>query len=89
MSRWWKINVDGIAGVGTVYRTTKAVSAHASGNHEEAKRQWTEAGINLAGDALGVVTGGAGKIIVHKVGRKAVKAAVKAATNRKEVYIVY
>ena len=87
MARRWKINVDSIAGVGTVYRTSKAVSAHVSGDHDEAKRQWTEAGINLAGDALGMVTGGAGKILMNKVGRKSVKTAVKAATNRQEVYI--
>lgn len=86
MARRWKIDVDAIVGVGTVYRTSKAVSAHVSGDHDEAKRQWTEAGINLAGDALGMVTAGAGKMIMNKVGRKAVKTAVKAATNRQEVY---
>ena len=88
MAHRWKIDVDAIVGIGTVYRTSKAVSAHVSGDHDEAKRQWTEAGINLAGDGLGMVTGGAGKMIMNKVGRKAVKTTVKAATNQQAYMLI-
>lgn len=71
---WWEAGVDAIPGVGTVYRTGRAIAAHATGDHDEASRQWTEAGMNAAGDALGLVTGGAGKVATTaaKVGAKTV-----------------
>jgi len=34
--------LDAIPGVGTVYRSTCAVAAHISGDHDEALRQWTQ-----------------------------------------------
>ena len=77
---WWEDTLDAVPVVGTAYRTGAAVAAHVTGDHEEAQRQWTEAGMNAAGDALGLVTGGAGKVATTaaKVGVKAVaKTAVK------------
>ncbi len=64
--------LDAIPVVGTGYRTVNAIAAHISGDHEKAKEQWAEAGMNLAGDALGLVTGGAGKVAstAAKVGAK-------------------
>ena len=59
MTRQWKRNVDSIAGVGTVYQRAKQ-SPLMSRAITRRKRQWTEAGIHLEGDALGMVTGGAG-----------------------------
>ena len=86
---WWETALDAVPIVGTAYRTGCAVTAHVTGDHEEAGRQWAEAGMNAAGDALGLVTGGAGKVAstAAKVGAKAavktvakqgVKAAVRA-----------
>ena len=61
--------------VGTVldHRSGCAVAAHITGDHEEAKRQCAEAGTNAAGDVLGLVTGGAGKVATTaaKLGGKA------------------
>ena len=77
---WWETALDAVPVVGVAYRTGAAVTAHVTGDHEEAQRQWTEAGMNAAGDALGLVTGGAGKVATTaaKVGAKAVvKTAVK------------
>ena len=82
---WWENVVDAVPLVGTTYRTGRAIAAHVSGDHEEAGRQWTDAGMNLAGDALGVVTGGAGKVATTaaKVGAKtAVKAVAKAGVKQ-------
>ena len=59
--------LDFIPVVGTVYRAGNAVAAHIAGDHKEANRHWVEAGMDVAGDALGLVTGGA------KVGAKAAK----------------
>lgn len=77
---WFENVIDAIPVVGTGYRATKAVVAHASGDHDAAQREWVEAGTNLAGDALGLVTGGAGKVagVAAKTGAKAaVKIAAK------------
>ena len=86
---WWESVIDAVPVVGTGYRTVKAVAAHVSGDHEEAKKQWADAGMNLAGDALGLVTGGAGKIAstAAKVGAKtalqvATKEGVKTVTKQ-------
>ena len=75
---WWETALDSCPVVGTVYHAGNAVAAHVTGDHEEANHQWAEAGMNVAGDALGLVTGGAGKVatMAAKVGAKA---AVKAA----------
>ena len=59
---WWENFVDAVPVVGTAYRTGAAIAAHATGDHEAAQQQWAEAGMNAAGDALGLVTGGAGKM---------------------------
>ena len=77
---WFGTVLDAVPVVGTVYRAGNAVAAHVTGDHEEANRQWAEAGMNAAGDALGLVTGGAGKVATTaaKVGAKAaVKTAMK------------
>ena len=77
---WLETAIDAVPVVGTVYRAGNAVASHIAGDHEEAQRQWTEAGINAAGDALGLVTGGAGKVATTaaKIGAKAAaKTAVK------------
>lgn len=85
---WWETALDAVPVVGTAYRTGRAVTAHVTGDHEEAGRQWSEAGMNAAGDALGLVTGGAGKVAttaarvgtkaaVKTVAKQGVKAAVK------------
>lgn len=73
--------LDAIPVVGTGYRTVNAVAAHISGDHEKALEQWAEAGMNLAGDALGLVTGGAAKVAstAAKVG---VKTTLKIATKQ-------
>ena len=73
---WFESVVDSVPVVGTAYRAGNAISAQMSGNHKEAQKQWGEAGMNLAGDALGLVTGGAGKVAAT-AGRAAVKTAVK------------
>lgn len=82
---WFESVVDAVPGVGTAYRATRAVAAHVTGDHDEASRQWAEAGTNAAGDALGLVTGGAGKVAmvggkaaVKAVAKQGVKAAVRA-----------
>ena len=77
--------------VGTVYCAGNAVAAHIAGDHEEANHQWAEAGMNVtvADDALGLVTGGAGKVettaikvgakaAISPAGKQGVKHAVKA-----------
>ena len=69
---WWESVVDAVPVVGTGYRSARAVAAHMAGDHEGASQQWAEAGMNLAGDAAGLVTGGAGKVAAT-----AAKAAVK------------
>lgn len=71
-----KQSMDYVPGVGTAYRTVNAVAAHARGDHNEASRQWREAGMNAAGDALGLATGGAGKVAMSAT-RFGTKAAVK------------
>ena len=73
---WWENVVDVVPVAGAVYRAGAAVAAHASGDHEEAQKQWAEAGMNAAGDALGLVTGGAGKVAAVGA-RAAVKAGGK------------
>ena len=67
--------LDCIPVVGTVYRAGNAVAAHIAGDHKEANRHWVEAGMDVAGIALGLVTGGAGKVetTATKVGAKAAK----------------
>ena len=77
---WWETVIDAVPIVGAGYRTVMAVSAHVSGDHEEAKSQWAEAGMNLAGDALGLVTGGAGKV-ASTAARVGAKTALKFATK--------
>ena len=77
MVEWF---LDAIPGVGTVYRSGKAVVNHIQGDHEAAQREWAEAGANAAGDAIGLVTGGAGKVasVAAKTGLKVgAKVAVK------------
>ena len=54
---WFENIVDAVPVVGTAYRAGSAITAHISGDHEQAQKQWGEAGMNLAGDALGLVTG--------------------------------
>ena len=81
MCAWWETAIDAIPVVGTGYRTVNAVSAHISGNHDEAQKQWAEAGMNLAGDALGLVTGGAGKVATTAA-RAGAKTALKVATKQ-------
>ena len=68
------IPVDLIPVFGTEYRAVQAVSAHIQGDHEGAQQKWTEAGLNLAGDALGFVSGGVGKVaaVVIKEGAKTI-----------------
>ena len=81
---WWETLLDSVPVVGTGYRTARAVTAHLTGDHEEAQQQWAEAGMNLAGDAIGVFTGGAGKVATAaaKAGAQAAaKASVKAVTK--------
>ena len=73
---WWEGVLDAIPVVGTAYRTVNAVAAHVVGDHERAKEQWAEAGMNLAGDALGLVTGGAGKV-ASVAAKNAIKFAAK------------
>ena len=68
--------LDFIPIVGTVYRSGKAIANHAMGDHEEAQKQWVEAGMNAAGDALGLVTGGTGKVAANAA-RVGVKVAGK------------
>ena len=69
--------MDSVPVVGAGYRTVRAVTAHICGDHEEAAAQWQEAGMNIAGDALGLVTGGAGKAAA--MGGKFAVAGAKAA----------
>ena len=69
---WFENVLDAVPVVGTGYRSARAVAAHMTGDHETASQQWAEAGMNLAGDAAGLVTGGAGKVAAT-----AAKAAVK------------
>ena len=81
MCSWWETALDAIRVVGTGYRTVRAIAAHASGDHEEAQQQWAEAGMNLAGDALGLVTGGAGKV-ASTAAKAGAKTAFKVATKQ-------
>ena len=81
MCSWWETALDAIPVVGTGYRTVRAIAAHASGDHEEAQQQWAEAGMNLAGDALGLVTGGAGKV-ASTAAKAGAKTAFKVATKQ-------
>ena len=81
MCAWWETVLDTIPIVGTGYRTVNAIAAHISGDHEEAQKQWTEAGMNLAGDALGLVTGGAGKVAATAA-KAGVKTVLKVATKQ-------
>lgn len=77
---WFENVIDAIPVVGVTYRTGTAITAHVRGDHEEAQKQWTDAGINLAGDVIGFATGGVGKVATTaaKIGAKtAVKAVVK------------
>ena len=78
---WWESVLDAIPVVGTGYRTVQAIAAHIEGDHEKAKQQWADAGMNLAGDALSLVTGGAGKVasVAAKTG---VKTAITVATKQ-------
>ena len=78
---WWETALDAVPIVGATYRTGRAVAAHVTGDHEEANRQWAEAGMNAAGDALGLVTGGAGKVATTAA-RVGTKAAVKAVAKQ-------
>ena len=73
---WWEGVLDAIPVVGTAYRTVNAVAAHVVGDHERAKEQWAEAGMNLAGDAIGFATGGVGKV-AGIAGKTALKVAAK------------
>ena len=77
---WWETVVDAIPVVGTGYRAVRAVAAELAGDHETAKQQWAEAGMNLAGDALGLVTGGAGKV-ASTAAETAAKVAIETATK--------
>ena len=65
--------LDSIPVVGTVYHAGNAVAAHIAGDHKEANHHWVEAGMDVAGDALGLVTGGTGKVetTATKFGAKA------------------
>ena len=67
--------LDCIPVVGTVYRACNAVAAHIAGDHKEVNRHWVEAGMDVAGIAPGLVTGGAGKVetTATRVGAKAAK----------------
>ena len=67
--------LDSIPVVGTVYCAGNAVAAHVADDHKEANCHWVEAGMDVAGIALGLVTGGAGKVetTATKVGAKAAK----------------
>ena len=78
---WWETAVDCIPVVGATYRTVNAINAHVAGDHERAQEEWTNAGINIAGDALGLVTGGAGKVAIVAA-RTGVKVAVNVATKQ-------
>ena len=78
---WWESVIDAIPVVGTGYRTVNALGAHLQGDHERAQQEWGEAGMNLAGDALGLVTGGAGKVAATAT-RVGVKTAITVATKQ-------
>ena len=77
---WWEDLLDSIPLVGTGYRTVRAIAAHVDGDHEKATKQWGEAGMNLAGDALGLVTGGAGKV-ASTAAKAGAKTVLKVATK--------
>ena len=77
---WWETVVDCVPVVGTGYRSVRAVAAHLTGDHEAAQEQWAEAGMNLAGDAIGLVTGGAGKVAATAA-KAAAKVVVKTAAK--------
>ena len=81
MSWWWVTVLDAIPVVGTGYRTVNAVAAHIGGGHKKAKEQWAEAGMNLSTDALGLVTGGAGKVTSTAV-KAGAKTALRTATKQ-------
>ena len=51
-----------------------------TGDHERAQKEWANAGMNIAGDALGLVTGGAGKVATVAA-RTGVRVAVNIATK--------
>jgi len=81
----WGFNIMGaldfIPIVGGIARTVEAGGHALAGNTEYAKEAISNAGMNFVGDALGLVTGGAGKVgmIAAKTGAKAlVKQGVKA-----------
>ena len=86
---WWETVVDSVPVVGATYRTVNAITAHVTGDHERAQEEWANAGINIAGDALGLVTGGAGKVatVAARTGARvavniATKQGVKAASKQ-------
>ena len=64
---WWELAVDIVPVVGTVYRTGKAITAHIEGDHERAAEEWINAGMNVASDAIGLATGGVGKVATAAV----------------------
>lgn len=73
---------DCIPIVGAVARTAETGYCLANGDTEGAKEAAINAGLNVAGDALGVVTGGTGKVAmcgVRAAGKVAMKQGAKAA----------
>lgn len=73
---WGWFAVDCIPFVGGIARTVQSGIKLVQGDVEGAKEAIKNAGMNFAGDALGVVTGGAGKVAAV-AGRTALKVAEK------------
>lgn len=70
----WDV-IDFIPIVGTVARLGESAVLAVQGQGDEALDALSDAGMNMAGDALGLVTGGAGKLVVAG-GRTVAKVAV-------------
>lgn len=79
----WDV-VDFIPVVGTVARLGESAVLAVQGKGDEALDALSDAGMNVAGDALGLVTGGAGKLVVAG-GRTVAKVAVKGARTATKV----
>jgi len=76
---------DFVPVVGTVARTAEAGYCLANGDTEGAKEAAMNASLNAAGDALGVVTGGSGKVAMsgaRAAGKVAMKQGAKAALKQ-------
>jgi len=67
--------------IGTGVRATAATGSHAMGDHQYARSQWGEAAMNAAGDAVGMVTGGTGKVAMAGA-KTAVKVGVKVTAKK-------